>query len=130
MINAIIRQAAILRDALHNNNATTVQFCGLNAADYLAGVGPSFDLRAEYERLKSELEGLRQRIANADLVTRELNRRLVDGIRCSPDYGPNSALYVQAGYVAHNQRRSGLARPAVETPPIAPLTPPSGQAAA
>ena len=37
-----------------------------------------------------------------------------DAIRCHPDYGPNSALYVQCGYVADNQKKSGLTRPAGE----------------
>ncbi len=130
MRTTIIERAGLLKEALHNNNAVGIAFCGLLPGDYLAGIAPSFDLRAEQERVRSALAGLRQQIRNADAKTRVLNRRMADGIRSHPDFGPDSALYVQSGYVAHNQRRSGLARPPVETPPIAPLTPPSAQAAA
>jgi hypothetical protein len=58
--------------------------------------------------------GERQEIDNADIDTVDQVHHMRDAIRCHPDYGPNSALYVQCGYVADNQKKSGLTRPAGE----------------
>jgi len=58
--------------------------------------------------------GQRQEIDNADLDTAEHVAHMRDAIRCHPGYGPNSALYVQCGYIADNQKKSGLTRPAGE----------------
>jgi hypothetical protein len=107
----------MIKEALTHSNATGIAFAGIPFPDYCSGIEPSFERREAYERWWMEGEGIRQGIANADIQTAELNSLYRDGIRSHPDYGPNSTLYVQCGYVADNQRRSGLTRRSSEELP-------------
>lgn len=115
--NHTIERTKLVKEALYNNGATDVAFGALTYAAFCSGVDPSFDTRTAYERSLNISEGIRQEIDNADEQTATYVQRVVDGIKSHPDYGPNSPLYVQCGYTAQNQRRSGLTRPANNTPP-------------
>lgn len=117
--NHIIDRAILVNQALQNNEATEVEFGTLTYTAFCSGIAASFDLRADYEQRLSIAEGVRQEINNADAQTATYVQRMVDAIRSHPDYGPNSALYVQCGYVALNQRRSGLTRISEEDPDLA-----------
>jgi hypothetical protein len=108
--NKVIEKAALMKEALQNNNATGVDFAGMNYAQFVSGVAPSFDQREEYEGNLMLAVGQRQEIENADENSATYVTHMRDAIRCHPDYGPNSALYVQCGYIADNQRKSGLTR--------------------
>ena len=101
-------------EALENNNATEVDFAGMNYTQFCSGVAPSFEKRELYAGSLMNAAGERQEIDNADIDTVDQVHHMRDAIRCHPDYGPNSALYVQCGYVADNQKKSGLTRPAGE----------------
>ena len=103
-----------MKAALENNNATEVDFAGMTYAQFCSGVAPSFEKREQYEDSQMTAAGKRQEIDNADLNTADHVAHMRDAIRCHPDFGPNSALYVQCGYVADNQKKSGLTRPADE----------------
>jgi hypothetical protein len=108
--NNTIQRAALMKEALQNNNATGVDFAGMNYAQFVSGVAPSFDQREEYEGNLMLAVGQRQEIENADENSATYVTHMRDAIRCHPDYGPNSALYVQCGYIADNQKKSGLTR--------------------
>jgi hypothetical protein len=82
----------------------------MDYAQFVSGVAPSFDQREEYEGNLMLAVGQRQEIENADENSATYVTHMRDSIRCHPDYGPNSALYVQCGYIADNQRKSGLTR--------------------
>lgn len=123
-----IKRAAQVKAALETNSATEVNFCGTNYTTFSAAIEPSFVLRAEYELLLAQLENKRQAIANADEKTAEATKRMINGILCHADYGPNSPLWVSSGFVAHNQRNSGLTRPGNVTP-ATPSIPPQSNAA-
>ncbi len=112
--NQKVQRADLMKAALENNNATEVDFAGMTYAQFCSGVAPSFAKRKHYEESLMTAAGQRQEIDNADLDTAEHVAHMRDAIRCHPDYGPNSALYVQCGYVADNQKKSGLTRPADE----------------
>ena len=47
--NKVIEKAALMKEALQNNNATGVDFAGMDYAQFSSGVAPSFDQREEYE---------------------------------------------------------------------------------
>ena len=112
--NRTVERAHQMKAAFENNNATEVDFAGMSYAQFCSGVAPSFAKREHYEESLMTAAGQRQEIDNADLDTTEHVAHMRDAIRCHPDYGPNSALYVQCGYVADNQKKSGLTRPADE----------------
>ncbi len=48
--NKVIEKAALMKEALQNNNATGVDFAGMNYAQFVSGVAPSFDQREESGR--------------------------------------------------------------------------------
>ena len=121
--NNNVKRARLMSEALVNNNATGMAFAGYSYDQFLSGIAPSFDKREEYSASLMLAVGQRQEIDNADEITAKIVTRTRDAIRSHPDYGPNSALYVQCGYVADNQKRSGLTRNNNEDAP-----PPSGAA--
>jgi hypothetical protein len=112
--NRTVERARQMKEALVNNNATEVDFAGMNYTQFCSGVAPSFEKREHYAGSLMNAAGERQEIDNADIDTVDQVHHMRDAIRCHPDYGPNSALYVQCGYVADNQKKSGLTRPAGE----------------
>jgi hypothetical protein len=112
--NRTVERAHQMKEALEQNNATGVDFAGMTYAQFCSGVAPSFEKRELYAGSLMNAAGERQEIDNADIDTVDQVHHMRDAIRCHPDYGPNSALYVQCGYVADNQKKSGLTRPASE----------------
>jgi len=111
IINQNVKRARLMSEALVNNNATGVAFAGYSYDQFLSGIAPSFDKLDEYSASLMLAVEHRQEIDNADEITaRVVTRTTRDAIRIHPDYGPNSAVYVQCGYVADNQKRSGLTR--------------------
>ena len=121
--NNNVKRARLMQEAMLNNNATGVAFAGYSYDQFLSGIAPSFDKREEYSASLMLAVGQRQEIDNADENTSKILNSTRDAILSPPDYGPNSALYVQCGYVADNQKRSGLTRNNSEDSP-----PPSGVA--
>ena len=108
--NYNVIRARLMQEAMLNNNATGVAFAGYSYNQFLTGIAPSFDKREEYAASLMLAVGQRQEIDNADENTAKIVTRTRDAIRSHPDFGPNSALYVQCGYIADNQKRSGLTR--------------------
>lgn len=84
-----------MSEDLVNNNATGVAFAGYSYNQFLSGIAPSFDKREEYAASWMLAVGQRQEIDNADEHTTKIVPRTRDAIRSHPDFGPNSALYVQ-----------------------------------
>ena len=85
--NNTIQRAALMKEALQNNNATGVDFAGMNYAQFVSGVAPSFDQREEYEGNLMLAVGQRQEIENADENSATYVTHMRDAIRCHPDYG-------------------------------------------
>lgn len=114
--NKMVHRADLMTNALIQNQATGVAFGGLSYSEFSSGIAPSFEKRVAYDQSLMTSEGLYQEIQNADITTAEHVILYRDAIRSHPDYGPNSALYVQCGYVADNQKRSGLTRRSADEP--------------
>ena len=73
--------------------APSAQFAGLSLAQFKAKVQPSFDTRTELETLETQIKATRQSRRNADAVSNEDALNVVNGVRSTPGYGENSALY-------------------------------------
>lgn len=114
--NKAIQRAELINEALLNTQTTGTAFGGVTYAEFSSGIAPSFEKRVAYDQSQMTSEGLRQEIENADITTAEYVVLYRDGIRSHPAHGPNSPLYVQCGYVADNQKRSGLTRRAADDP--------------
>ncbi len=91
--------------------APTAQFAGVTLAQFEAKVKPSFDTRTEVATLETQLSAARQSRKNADVVSNEDALNIVNGVRSTPGFGENSALYKAMGYIPKNRRKSGLVRP-------------------
>ena len=91
--------------------APTESFAGPTLAQFKVKVKPSLDLRVEIATLETQLSAARQSRHNADAVSNEAGLAVVNGVRCAPDQGENSALYKAMGYIPKNDRKSGLVRP-------------------
>jgi len=91
--------------------AAEEDFGGMTLAQFKTKVKPSLDVRTEVATLETQLKAARQNRNNADVVSNEEALNVVNGVRSTPGYGENSALYRAMGYIPKNERRSGLVRP-------------------
>ena len=98
--------------------APDAEFAGLTLAQFKAKVKPSLDARAEVTILETQLKATRQTRNLADGVSNEMALAVINGVRSTPGYGDNSALYRALGYIPKDQRRSGLVRPSTPVPTL------------
>lgn len=118
----IEKQTLQILESIVKNNATNMDGCGLSYEQFRAGTEPALRLREERRRLKLALKTNAQETYNAEKGAAKLRIQFKDTIRSHPQYGPNSALYVGAGFVADNARASGMKRPR-KGAPVLPLPP-------
>lgn len=95
-------------------------FNGVSLTDYEAASKDCFETRAEIKITQQKLDGLLAQRLQADLVSNELGRKVVQGIVGHPKHGDNSPFYRALGYVIRDERASGLVRPGAEEGPIEP----------
>ena len=67
-------------------------------------------LRAEILALEKQLEGRKADRSLADDTVSELMDLVVNSVRGTPVFGPDSPLYRAMGYIRKSERRSGLTR--------------------
>ena len=65
-------------------------------------------LRAEILALEKQLEGRKADRSLADDTVSELMDLVVNSVRGTPVFGPDSPLYRAMGYIRKSERRSGL----------------------
>ena len=90
-------------------------FGGMTLAQFEAATEPSMALRAEIESLEKQLQGKKTSRSNADRDAMELLNMVVNSVKGTPGFGPDSPLYRALGYVRKSERRSGLSRPGSST---------------
>lgn len=95
--------------------AADESFAGMTLAQFKTKVKPSFDSRTEVTTLETQLKAARQTRTNADVVSNDAAFSVVNGVRSTPGFGENSALYKAMGYIPKNERKSGLVRPSSNT---------------
>lgn len=100
-------------------NAPDAVFAGMTLAEFEEANEAPLRLRLEIERLAVDLVARKAKRASADLATRASLQMLVNSVKSTPGYGPNSPLYGALGYVRENERKSGLVRKSKKQPPEA-----------
>ena len=92
--------------------AANSTFAGKTLPQFKQAVKPSLDARATIKDLVQQTDAARVDRDNADPASMELVQMVVNSIKGDPNYGENSALYANIGYVRKDDRKSGLTRAA------------------
>ena len=90
--------------------APTGKFAEMTLAEFEAAVTPPEALRAEIRALETKLEGKKTERSIADKAAGGLLELVINSVRGTPGYGPDSDLYRACGYVRKSERKSGLSR--------------------
>jgi hypothetical protein len=90
--------------------APTATFAGMDLAEFEAASGPPLALRADIAALELQLDGKKSAKADADSAASELLDLVVNSVRGTPGFGPDSPLYRALGYIRKSERKSGLTR--------------------
>lgn len=90
-------------------------FGGMTLGEFELATEPPMALRAEIEALEKQLLGKRALRSTADREATELLDRVVNSVKGTPGFGPDSPLYRALGYIRKSERRSGLSRPGSST---------------
>lgn len=95
-------------------------FGGMTLAQFEAATEPPLALRGDIESLEKQLEGKKTSRKTADREALDLMDMVVNSVKGTPGFGPDSALYRALGYVRKSERRSGLSRTSSSTSGAAP----------
>jgi hypothetical protein len=94
--------------------APTATFAGMTLAQFEAATEPSVALREEITSLSTQLAGKQTERSAADTEAMRVLDLVVNSVRGTPGFGPDSPLYRSFGYVRRSERRSGLTRKTAE----------------
>jgi len=89
------------------NEAPAATFAGMTLEQFKTKVKPSLDARQLIIDLNNQLIGATDERDDADKVTMPQVQLVVNAIKGDPNYGEDSALYEEAGYVRKSERLSG-----------------------
>ena len=70
-----------------------------------AATEPVVAERAKLKRLRGDVSGAIARRNTADQVAKKIINRVIAGVKASPNFGPDSDLYRQLGYVPDIERQ-------------------------
>ena len=90
--------------------APDASFAGMTLVEFEAASEPPITVRGEIVTLQNQLRGKIGERSNLDQAANELLDMVVNSVRGTPGFGPNSPMYRALGYVPKNERRSGLTR--------------------
>jgi hypothetical protein len=85
-------------------------FGGMTLEQFKEKVRPSYSTRERLAVLENEKLAEQNRRDDADDVSMEAVKVVVNGVKGDPDEGPDGELYESFGYVRDSERRSGLTR--------------------
>ena len=94
--------------------APTATFAGMTLAQFEAATEPSVALREEITSLATQLAGKQTARSTADAEAIEVLDLVVNSVRGTPGFGPDSPLYRSLGYIRRSERKSGLTRKTAE----------------
>lgn len=86
------------------------KFAGMTLAQFEVAIAPPETIRAEIKALEKQLESKKTKRSDADKVAGELLELVINSVRGTPGFGPDSDLYRGCGYVRKSERKSGLSR--------------------
>jgi len=85
-------------------------FAGRTLAQFQTETFDCFKSRTDMEKLETQLEAAKNRKQDSDKAARKLALKVVSGVIAHPNFGDNSDLYAEMGYVREEERESGLHR--------------------
>ena len=83
---------------------------GMTLEQFKASTQGAITEREELDQLRGAVSGAIVRRKVEDQKVRKLTNRVINGIKASPQFGPDSDLYRRLGYVTDIERSSGLKR--------------------
>jgi hypothetical protein len=97
-------------------------FYGLTLDEFVQRVKPSLDARAELESIDERRDATAVRRDDADAVSMDLIKRIVNAIKADPNEGEDGEVYAALGYVRKGLRASGRprSRPEITAQPSEP----------
>jgi hypothetical protein len=90
--------------------APDASFGGMTLAQYKDKIKPSQDARDLVDKLNNQLTAAIDQREKADVVSVEINQKVVKGVVGDPNFGDDCELYDAMGYVRKSERKSGLSR--------------------
>jgi hypothetical protein len=112
-----------------SQEAPTTSFASMTLEQYDAEIQIVTDLTKEIQDLDNLAVAKKARKRAAEAVLNNLNKQVVNSIRCTPGFGEDAPLLRACGYVITSERKSGYHRvPAVPVVAAnaAPVVIPSG----
>ena len=85
--------------------APGVSLGGMTLEEFKAATAPVVAERANLKRLRGDVSGAIARRNTADQVAKKIINRVIAGVKASPNFGPDSDLYRQLGYVPDIERQ-------------------------
>ena len=90
--------------------AADESLAGMTLEQFKAATQGAITEREELDQLRGAVSGAIVRRKVEDQKVRKLTNRVINGIKASPRFGPDSDLYRRLGYVTDIERSSGLKR--------------------
>ena len=90
--------------------AADESLAGMTLEQFKTATQGAITEREELDQLRGAVSGAIVRRKVEDQKVRKLTNRVINGIKASPRFGPDSDLYRRLGYVTDIERRSGLKR--------------------
>jgi hypothetical protein len=112
-----------------SQDSPETSFASMTIHEYVAQIQVVTDLSEEIQNLDNLAVAKKARKRAAEAVLNNLNKQVVNSIRCTPGFGEDSPLLRACGYVITSERKSGYHRvPAVPVVAAnaAPVIIPSG----
>ena len=78
---------------------------GMTLEEFKAATEPVVAERANLKRLRGDVSGAIARRNTADQIAKKIINRVIAGVKASPNFGPDSDLYRQLGYVPDIERQ-------------------------
>ena len=85
--------------------APGVSLGGMTLEEFKAATAPVVAERANLKRLRGDVSGSIARRNIADQEAKKVINRVIAGVKASPNFGPDSDLYRQLGYVPDIERQ-------------------------
>ena len=90
--------------------AADESLAGMTLEQFKTATRGAITEREELDQLRGAVSGAIVRRKVEDQKVRKLTNRVINGIKASPRFGPDSDLYRRLGYVTDIERSSGLKR--------------------
>ena len=116
-INPYIADRITLFRTAWKELAPSESFAGMTLSGFEAATALPLTLRDQILGLEKQLEARKTDRAKADTAANVVLDLVVNSVRGTQLYGPDSSLYRALGYVRKSERRTGLTRKGLQKSP-------------